>query len=305
MSAPNRNSLAPDFLIIGAMKCGTTTLHDQLARQAGVFMTTPKEPNFFSDDEVFARGEAWYRALFEGAQPGDLRGESSTHYTKLPTHPRTMERLRVFLGERPIRVIYIMRRPTDRLVSHYIHAWSERETSAPIEQAVRDMPRLVDYGRYAMQLDPWLEWLGPERVLPVFFERMAARPQETLERVWSFLGLEGAPRWDASLGASNVSSARVRKSPLREFLVSQPALRWARRAFVPKSWRDRVKKAWSMNSRPELSAPTKAALERVFDDDLARVGRWMGVSLTCENFKGVATSERALEWAPRAEVARA
>ena len=46
----------PDFILIGAMKCGTTTLAGQLAAQDGVFITTPKEPNFFSDDAVYARG---------------------------------------------------------------------------------------------------------------------------------------------------------------------------------------------------------------------------------------------------------
>ncbi len=57
----------PDFLIVGAMKCGTSTLAAQLGAQPGLFMTTPKEPNFFSDDDVYARGMAWYRALFDAA----------------------------------------------------------------------------------------------------------------------------------------------------------------------------------------------------------------------------------------------
>src|SRR5262249_60849256 len=83
----------PDFIVIGAMKSATTTLHEQLARQSGIFMTRPKEPNFFSDDEVRARGWAWYGSLFRPAGAGDLRGESSTHYTKLPTYPRAVERM--------------------------------------------------------------------------------------------------------------------------------------------------------------------------------------------------------------------
>ena len=48
----------PDFLIIGAMKCGTTTLAAQLAAQDGLFITTPKEPNFFSDDADLCQGSA-------------------------------------------------------------------------------------------------------------------------------------------------------------------------------------------------------------------------------------------------------
>ncbi len=75
------------------MKSATTTLHEQLARQAGIFMSRPKEPNFFSDDENYERGVGWYGSLFDRARPEDLRGESSTHYTKLPTYPRTIDRM--------------------------------------------------------------------------------------------------------------------------------------------------------------------------------------------------------------------
>ena len=80
----------PDFIIIGAMKCGTSTLATQLGDQAGLFMTTPKEPNYFSDEAVYSQGPDWYAALFEAAGDGDIRGEASTHYTKQPTYPKTL-----------------------------------------------------------------------------------------------------------------------------------------------------------------------------------------------------------------------
>ena len=57
----------PDFIVIGAMKSATTTLHEQLARQPGVIMSRPKEPNFFSDDRIYARGWGWYSSLFRPA----------------------------------------------------------------------------------------------------------------------------------------------------------------------------------------------------------------------------------------------
>jgi hypothetical protein len=55
----------PDFIIMGAMKSATSTLHTQLAMQPGIFMSTPKEPNYFSDDAEFSRGEQWYADLFD------------------------------------------------------------------------------------------------------------------------------------------------------------------------------------------------------------------------------------------------
>ena len=97
----------PSLAVIGAMKSGTTTLQVQLAAQTGVFMTTPKEPNFFSDDDVFAKGAGWYKGLFADAAPGDLKGEASTHYTKLPTYPDCLPRLAQML-DAP-RLIYVIR----------------------------------------------------------------------------------------------------------------------------------------------------------------------------------------------------
>ena len=132
----------PDFIIIGAMKCATSTLHEQLARQAGIFMSTPKEPNFFSDDEQWERGIGWYASLFNLADECDICGESSTHYTKLPTYPHTIERMREHLGD-DVRMIYIMRHPIDRLISHYIHEWTQRVISSPVNEAVDEHPELI------------------------------------------------------------------------------------------------------------------------------------------------------------------
>jgi hypothetical protein len=97
----------PDFLIIGAMKSGTSTLAAQLSEQAGIFMTTPKEPNFFSDDDVYAQGLIGTRPC-STPRPGDLKGEASTHYTKLPTYPETVARARRAGGP---RLVYMIRNP--------------------------------------------------------------------------------------------------------------------------------------------------------------------------------------------------
>ena len=152
------------------------------------------------------RGLDWYTGLFAGAAPGDLCGESSTHYTKLPTHPRSLERMRQALPR--VKLIYVMRHPIDRLVSHYIHDWTENQVRGSIDQAVDRHPGLVDYGRYAMQLDPYLDAYGPENVLPLFFERLTRHPQETLEQVAGFLGL-GPVQWDEGDGMSHRNAVRT------------------------------------------------------------------------------------------------
>lgn len=283
----------PDFVVIGAMKCATSTLHDQLASQAGLFMSTPKEPNFFSDDENYARGLGWYSGLFAGAAEGDLCGESSTHYTKRPRLSRTLERMRPVLPH--ARLIYVMRHPIDRLVSHYVHVWGEHGVAGPIDEEVAGNPDLVAFSRYGMQLEPFLDAYGPENILPVFFERMVRHPQETLERVCRFIGYPGVPCWQEECDRRNVGAERLRKSAIRDFLVEMPGLREIRRGLIPKSWREWVKGFWRMKERPRLSAPVAARLREVFDADLEKLGGWLGVSLTCENFKEVA-SGAPREW---------
>ena len=289
----------PDFVIIGAMKCATSTLHEQLAAQPGFFMSTPKEPNFFSDEDIYARGMDWYTGLFAAARPGDLCGESSTHYTKLPVHPNVVERLAEHLPG--AKFLYVMRHPVQRLVSAYIHEWSERTITEPIDEAVHKHPRLIDYSRYAMQLRPYLERFGAERVLPVFFEAMNANPQQTLERVCRFVGYAGEPRWSDTLGEQNVSSQRMRTSPLRDMLVNLPVVSTIRKNLVPQGVRDKVKSLWTMNKRPELSAQSLAYVTAELDKDLALLGKWLGIEgLTCATFKDKALAG-PYDWRPEAE----
>jgi hypothetical protein len=265
-------------------------------------MTTPKEPCFFSDDQAWSRGLGWYESLFAAAPVGALRGEASTHYTKLPDHPRTVERIvQVLEAAAPggTRFVYLMRHPVDRLISQYMHEWTQRIIREPLESAVESHPALIDYGRYAMQLAPYLAAFGRERLLPVFFERLTAQPSDTLSRIARFIGLHSDAAWDEAVAPRNVSAERLRASPLRDALVHAPVATLIRRRLIPKSWRDRARRLWTMPERPALSPAVRARVEAVFDEDLARLGSWLGLPLSCATFKARAAS-RAPGWSPEA-----
>lgn len=293
----------PDFLIIGAMKCATSTLHEQLAAQPGVFMSTPKEPCFFSDDEQWSRGVQWYASLFDDARPDDRCGESSTHYTKLPTFPHTVQRIRDTIG-RDVSLIYMMRHPIDRLISQYIHEWSQQVIPAnmTIDEMVHARPEFVDYGRYAYQLQPFIDTFGQQRILPVFFEHFIADGPSELRRVAAFLNLPGPVRWVDDLQQRNVSRERLRRSALRNMVLNSAAVRSVIRSVVPRSVRDRVKARWSMQQRPVLSPAVRADLEGLYDEDLAQLGAWFGCTLTCANFREVAR-DAVPQWSSVAEEA--
>jgi len=284
-------SRPPDFIVIGAMKCATSTLHEQLARQPGIFMSQPKEPNFFSNDEIYSRGLDWYYSLFAAAA-ADLCGESSTHYTKLPTYPRTVERLRAVLPQ--VKLIYVMRHPVDRLISQYLHERTEKTIRGPIDEALNAHPELIAYSRYSMQLEPFLAAYGPEDILPVFFERLVSHSQDELERVCRFLGYESQPRWDSASAVHNVSSQRLCRSTWRDAIIDAPLLKTIRRSFIPKAWRNRIRELWQIKERPQLSPPTSAHVQEIFDQDLERLGRWLGIELSCARFRAAAQAEPSI-----------
>lgn len=282
----------PDFIIIGAMKCATSTLHEQLALQPNFFMSELKEPNFFSNDEEYNKGIEAYWSHFQDAQITDFCGESSTHYTKLPTYPFTIERLQQTLPD--AKFIYVMRHPVKRLVSQYIHEWSQRIIDVDINTALEKHPELIDYSRYTMQLQPYFDTFGSERILPVFFERLFSHKQEELERICRFLGYVDIPEWK-DLDAQNVSSERMRTSAWRDALVENPMLQMLRQKLVPKSFRTWVRGLWTMSDRPELSQEQIQRLEAIFDQDLAVLGEWLGIELSCETYQDIVSS-RTLDW---------
>ena len=116
----------PDFLVIGAMKAGSTTLHTYLSRHPDLYLHERKEPGFFSREERYARGIEWYRALFADARPDQLCAESSTCYTRWPHFADVAPRIRQHVPE--VRFVYIMRDPVARAYSHYAHMMGERRS---------------------------------------------------------------------------------------------------------------------------------------------------------------------------------
>ncbi|WP_193162929.1 sulfotransferase family protein [Microbulbifer hainanensis] len=290
----------PDFFIVGAMKSATSSLHEQLAALPGIFMSQPKEPNFFSDDTIFSRGKDWYRDCFAGAAANDLIGESSTHYAKLPDYPNALPRLVESVSE--AKIIYVMRHPIERLVSQYIHEWSQNLITDPIDVAIRTHTPLVDYSRYHYQISPYLQTFGASSVLPVFFERLKLSPDTELRRICRFIGLTNQQceqvQWRQDQAPSNVSSERIRKFPLYQILIEASPMQMIRRKLVPQSVRDAIKRRLTMAQRPEISLQVTTDLECIFDHDLKKLGQLFNVDLNCANYRELVTG-KPLDWVNR------
>jgi hypothetical protein len=192
----------PNLFLIGAMKSGTTYLNKLLGAHPAIFMCCPEEPSYFVDprqlralwpeawDCGFWRSEENYLRLFQTAPDVVLLGEASTSYTKRPLVSGVPERIRSFNPD--ARFIYLLRDPVERTISHYWHmVWFHAERRRILE-AVRSEPQYLDISYYAMQVRPYLELFGRERVAVLTFEQLTAAPVPTMQSLYGWLGLDGS-----------------------------------------------------------------------------------------------------------------
>ncbi|QKX16591.1 sulfotransferase [Microbulbifer sp. YPW1] len=272
----------PSFLIIGAMKCATTSLYEQLRELPGIYMPELKEPNYFSDDAIYRKGPRWYQSLFAEAVDGDICGEASTHYTKLPTYPKTVERIAKNI-KKP-KLIYVIRHPVDRLISQYIHEWSQGVISCPIEDALKTHPELIDYSKYGMQIKPFVDRFGRENILLVHFEQIKSSPTPVLQSVCEFIGYDASVTWKYEKAPSNISSKRIRRFPLDKFLLDNSLLRSIRRNLVPKYVREKIKTKLSMQNRPEISKEAEEKLKIIFNEDFKILESLLGRTHACDTY---------------------
>ena len=178
----------PTFLVIGAMKAGTTSLYHYLAAHPDVYMATVKELDFFVEAANWDRGTDWYRKQFDDARGATAIGEASTAYTKYPVVPGVPERIAGVIPD--CRLIYVLRDPIDRIRSHYQHRVAIGTERAPLEEAVIEDPVYLASSRYAAQIERYLERFPREQLLLITSEHLRSDRAETMRRVFRFVGVD-------------------------------------------------------------------------------------------------------------------
>jgi len=208
----------PGAVILGAQKCGTSSLHNYLTQHRGVIPPLRKEVHYF--DVNFGRSEAWYRAHFGREREPGLNLDSSPYYLFHPAVPRRMHEL---LPD--ARLIVLMRDPVRRAYSHYWHERDKGREDLSFEAAIDAEPRRLERagellgsgelersrehqlhsylarGRYAEQLERWFGLYARERIHLLRFEDFAQDPLAGLNGTLAFLGLP--PAVSVSLEARN------------------------------------------------------------------------------------------------------
>jgi Sulfotransferase domain len=276
----------PNLVVIGGLKCGTTSLHHYLNLHPQIQMSRPKELNFFVEELNWELGSSWYAGHFEPR--ARVRGESSPHYTNRPRFDGVPERMRSVLPGDAL-LVYMVRNPIDRMLSHYLHnAGGGYDARPPAEALAEEHSAYVDRSRYAFQLEPYLAAFGAERIEVVSREELLSDRAATIRRVFGFLGVDPeftstqfVREWETGGGKGGqrfrVLDRAVRLPGLRgldrNFDRLPERLRWAVERVVhdPRS---------GEGPKPELPGDLRSRLEQRFRPDVraleATCGRSFG-----------------------------
>ena len=189
--------MKPDFAIIGAPKCGTSELYQRMKKHPGIHDRKPKELHYFdaagtgnhSEDRAFIRvgiplisNLAEYEACFDSPL---LSGDATPAYLSKVLVPLAMKE------DCPdCKFIVTLRDPTARLASHVRVQGERKGTHIKHTEDVRPFHNLFVWGMYAEQLRRWFLHFPRKQFLILFNEELALEPNETLARVYDFLGLQ-------------------------------------------------------------------------------------------------------------------
>jgi hypothetical protein len=266
----------PTFLVIGAMKAGTSSLYQYLRAHPQIFMPEVKEPQFFASN--WDRGLAWYERLFERAEDAAAIGEASTEYTKFPHISGVPHRIRSVLP--PVRMVYLVRDPIERMISEYQHRKGSVERSEhgrSLEEALLHDPSYCDFSRYAMQIEQYLEYFSRDRLLVVRSEDLRDDRARTLRKILLFLGVEDRLVPPNLQQDYHMTTDNRHHRPIDRALRRVPAYR-ALASTAPPSLK-RLKYRWTTMAapaRPSLSEQVRTQLRQRLRDDVVRLRAYLG-----------------------------
>lgn len=288
-------------IIIGAMKSGTTTLFDVLARHPAIAPASSKEPGFFAFDGVWNRGFDWFDTLFDfDPDRHTYRLEASTDYTKAPFVTGVWDRMTTDSSVE-VKLIYIMRDPIKRMESHARHV---QATQKEVGQLLSPRPdHSLDAGvscvnlavsRYGYQLAPYEDAYRSGNLHCLTLEDLKSDMKATMSKIAEFLEIS-ADGFGYEAPVSNPANAKRKTSATWDRLTSLPWLVAIGKAVIPAGLRQRIRKSAhrpvNTNGRFEFDSAETAILKSILKTDLQQLASKYGVNVSRWSFAALENGE--------------
>lgn len=260
-------------LIIGAMKCGTTSLFYYLSEHPQIAAAKNKEPQFFSYDHNLAKGMAWYQSIWDWQPENHIALEASTTYTMQPKYANVAERI-AQVKDAKFRFIYIMRHPFARIESHMRHL---------LFGGHQEIPEIIEehlaFSEYARQLDTYVNTFGRERLHLLLLEDLQNDPKTQLRRICEFLDIDSDYEFksiDVVLNSNNTLNLH----PVLRQLYQIPAVK-SLGSLMPPQLRQKLYKPLSRQTSYDiqLSEQNKELILKRLQPDLTRLEAEYGIDV--------------------------
>ena len=174
----------PDFIGIGAPRCGTTWLSHLLNQHGEIYF----DPNFIElhfFDNNYQRGLKWYSRFFKGIPNGIVCGDFTPGYMH---QSNIIEKIKQM--DPDVKLIMSIRDPAERAYSHYMQRKRFKNWTNDFDATVRNnADHILDYGEYGQQIDEIYKLFSPDQVHIVIFEELIAAPQKVLRELFKFLAV--------------------------------------------------------------------------------------------------------------------
>jgi len=300
-----RSENLPDFLIVGAAKSGTTSLYYYLRDHPEVFMSSPKEPYFFtymgqrikfSSPEKFHKiysNLKDYLKLFYKVKRDQMIGEASVTY--LLKYNQTIKNLKKVYGNkcRDIKIIIMLRNPADRMWSQYNHFKRDLNEPLPFDKAIRPAKikqrmsknpwnPFYDYIKAGEYFESVKEYLKNfKNVKIIFFEEFKEDTESVVNDVYQFLSVDnsfitpkGATNQVYNRGGQFRDELKFFLPFYRRFIDRKGSLRKITRKFVSLKIRskiDEILQNFSLKRRFLSRNLTKKIIREYYEEDLKKL----------------------------------
>jgi len=182
-------SRLPNLIIIGAQKSATTSLHYYLNLHPQIATSREKELDFFIEERNWHKGIDWYKLQFISGSR--VCGEASPDYTAYPFYGGVPTRMHSVVPN--AKLIYILRDPVERIISHYVHRCAAGLEHRSMEKAVKENNghnRYVYRSKYFMQLEQYLPFYSESQILVVGAEDLRESRRAVMRKIFRFLRVD-------------------------------------------------------------------------------------------------------------------
>jgi len=282
----------PTFIVIGAGKCGTTSLHAYLDLHPEISMSKVKETNHFLSGCRAFQGrtiDEWrdYIATMDARSP--VRGESSPTYSTYPRFEGVPKRISESIPD--VKLIYLVRDPVERIVSQYLMRASSNQPHLRVPDPGIGFEEVVGNlhdrhnpfacpGYYMTQIRQYLEYFPAGNLLVVDSNELQTDRRTTLQGIFRFLGVDDS-FWGSSMtGKMNVGSEKRRVRKPYETLVNHPSVSWIRNRMPAATWKALTgpvrKRISSPVERPVPGPAFRLRVEEAFGEEIAELREFTG-----------------------------